>query len=460
MPRRVPDLSKADCDDRLQAQAYARRHPHPGDRLFPPEVGLYSFHARLSHVGICCFHAAGARGVCARRLGRRSVVASNGRVTIVAKDATVRQILTEWARVGKTKIVNVERIPGGPLTLELKDVPERRSARRAAPHAERLHRRAASRRSRLTRRVFDSIVVMPTIAPPPSRTAASGAPAPFAPPSAIHPDRRRSGTAQRPGQPPRGPIFSTFPQPQVGAPQQRPNLPAVRPGHSTAAAGSAPAAGAAADRAFRSRRHLTPSQQRRLARVSAPGMIAPPAQQPGQVAQPRRQNDNSCRSSTTSALPSRDAMRKQDAARLVPLRMLKAAFMNKSVEKGRDLDDAEVRQVVSSLVKQRRDSIEQFTKGGRQDLVDKETAEITVLEAYLPPAARSGGARQGRRRRDRRDRRDVREGHGPRDEGRHVEARRTDRGRQGRQRARAPQARRLTRSPRSRARPASPAPPP
>src|SRR5882762_8859473 len=82
-----------------------------------------------------------------------------------------------------------------------------------------------------------------------------------------------------------------------------------------------------------------------------------------------------------------DAMRKQDAARLGPLRMLKAAFMNKSVEKGRDLDEAEERQVVTSLVKQRRDSIEQFAKGGRQDLVDKETAEIAVFEAYLPAAA-------------------------------------------------------------------------
>src|SRR5205085_2766464 len=48
----------------------------------------------------------------------------NGRVTIVAKDASVRQILTEWARVGQTKIVNVERIPGGPMTLELRNVPE------------------------------------------------------------------------------------------------------------------------------------------------------------------------------------------------------------------------------------------------------------------------------------------------------------------------------------------------
>src|ERR1700745_3237318 len=82
-----------------------------------------------------------------------------------------------------------------------------------------------------------------------------------------------------------------------------------------------------------------------------------------------------------------DAMRKQDSARLVPLRMLKAAFMNKSIEKGHELDDTEARQVVSSLVKQRKDSIEQFTKGGRQDLADKEAAEIRVLEAYLPPAA-------------------------------------------------------------------------
>lgn len=82
-----------------------------------------------------------------------------------------------------------------------------------------------------------------------------------------------------------------------------------------------------------------------------------------------------------------DAMRKQAAARLSALRMLKAALMNREVEKGRALDEAEGRQVVTSLVKQRRDSIEQFTKGGRQDLADKETAEIAVLDAYLPAAA-------------------------------------------------------------------------
>ena len=82
-----------------------------------------------------------------------------------------------------------------------------------------------------------------------------------------------------------------------------------------------------------------------------------------------------------------EAMRQKDATRLSALRMLKAAFMNKDVEKGHGLDDAEARQVVTSLVKQRKDSIEQFTKAGRQDLVDKEAAEILILEAYLPPAA-------------------------------------------------------------------------
>ena len=81
------------------------------------------------------------------------------------------------------------------------------------------------------------------------------------------------------------------------------------------------------------------------------------------------------------------AMKAKDAPRLSALRMLKAAIMNKGVEKGHDLDDQEVLQVVSSLVKQRRDSVEQFAQAGRVDLVNKETAEIAVLEHYLPPAA-------------------------------------------------------------------------
>jgi len=82
-----------------------------------------------------------------------------------------------------------------------------------------------------------------------------------------------------------------------------------------------------------------------------------------------------------------DAMRKRDVVRLSALRMLKAAFMNREIERGHALDDGEARQVVQSLVKQRRDSIEQFTSGGRDDLARKEAAEIVFLEAYLPPAA-------------------------------------------------------------------------
>jgi hypothetical protein len=81
------------------------------------------------------------------------------------------------------------------------------------------------------------------------------------------------------------------------------------------------------------------------------------------------------------------AMKARESARLSALRMMKAAIMNKEVEKGRTLEDADVVQVVTSLVKQRRDSIEQFSRAGRTDLVDKETAEIAVLDTYLPPGA-------------------------------------------------------------------------
>ena len=82
-----------------------------------------------------------------------------------------------------------------------------------------------------------------------------------------------------------------------------------------------------------------------------------------------------------------DAMRRKDQASLAPLRMLKAALMNKEVEKSRVLDEAESLQVVNALVKQRRDSAEQFRAGNRMDLADKEQSEIAFLERYLPPAA-------------------------------------------------------------------------
>lgn len=81
------------------------------------------------------------------------------------------------------------------------------------------------------------------------------------------------------------------------------------------------------------------------------------------------------------------AMKAKDEARLSCLRMVKTALMNRKIEKMSELDDKESQQVLSTLIKQRKDSIEQFTKGGRQEMADKEAAEIKVIEGYLPKAA-------------------------------------------------------------------------
>jgi uncharacterized protein YqeY len=81
------------------------------------------------------------------------------------------------------------------------------------------------------------------------------------------------------------------------------------------------------------------------------------------------------------------SMKAQDAPRTSTLRMVKAAVMNREIEKGGQLDDEEMSKLLRSLVKQRRDSVEQYEKGGRQELADKEKTEIEVIEAYLPQAA-------------------------------------------------------------------------
>ena len=81
------------------------------------------------------------------------------------------------------------------------------------------------------------------------------------------------------------------------------------------------------------------------------------------------------------------SMKAQDASRTSTLRMVKAAMMNRQIEKGSELDDDDMQKLLRSLVKQRRDSIEQYEKAGRQELVDKEKAEIDVIETYLPQAA-------------------------------------------------------------------------
>jgi len=149
------------------------------------------------------------------------VTIQDGKVSVVAKDATLRQIMAEWARVGQTKVVNVDRIPGGPMTLELHSVPEDRaleilmrslSGYLAAPRAVQSP----------TLSKFDRIVVMPTVAAARQpAVAASAAPAPvfqqtptFQPP----PFQQEDPDDQPPGQnpaAPRGPVFTAFPQPQV-----------------------------------------------------------------------------------------------------------------------------------------------------------------------------------------------------------------------------------------------------
>jgi uncharacterized protein YqeY len=80
------------------------------------------------------------------------------------------------------------------------------------------------------------------------------------------------------------------------------------------------------------------------------------------------------------------AMKEKDELRLSVLRMMKSALKNKEVEKMRALDDLESLQVLQTLVKQRRESVEQFIKGGRRDLAEKESKEIVIIEEYLPAA--------------------------------------------------------------------------
>jgi uncharacterized protein YqeY len=82
-----------------------------------------------------------------------------------------------------------------------------------------------------------------------------------------------------------------------------------------------------------------------------------------------------------------DAMRSKDALRLAVLRMMKSGIKNKEIEKMKILDESEAFAVLNTLVKQRRDSVEQFRNGGREELAQKEEAEIKIIEEYLPASA-------------------------------------------------------------------------
>jgi len=142
----------------------------------------------------------------------------DGRVSIVAKDATIRQILAEWAKVGQTKILNGDRVPSGPLTLQLTNVPEAQaldtllrtvSGYLASPRAEFV--------SNLSK--FDRIAIVPTPAPPMSMPTASAAPPPmFQQPPVF----QRPAVDDQEGAP-NQPVFNQFPPPQVANPAQQQN---------------------------------------------------------------------------------------------------------------------------------------------------------------------------------------------------------------------------------------------
>ena len=220
----------------------------------------------------------------------------DGRVSLVARDATVRQILTEWARIGQTTIINVDRIPGGPQTIELTNVPESEaleillrsiSGYMAAPRAA-----AASVPSSVSQ--FDRIVVMPTVAapkPPPS-AAAPAQPVVFAQPQLPQPAGDEPEDGQPVGMPAgaqRGPIFNQFPAPQAANPQ--PGYQVVNP-----ATGQAMPAGV--PQPFNPAQPFQPAAPPQVQQqpssvptapfggVAVPGMVVPAPQVPGQPAAP------------------------------------------------------------------------------------------------------------------------------------------------------------------------------
>jgi len=194
----------------------------------------------------------------------------NGRVSLVAKDATVRQILAEWARVGGTRIVNMERVPGGPVTLELTNVPEAQALdivlRSLSGYITAPRPIETANLSR-----FDRIIVMPTLA---AARPVTPAPAPppvfqqgpqFPPPQPADDDGDDPRPAPNVQSPPnqRGPVFNTFPQPQVATPQTAPvQQPGAPPPSNVPTASPTPVAP--------------------YGGVSVPGMVAPPPPAPAQ----------------------------------------------------------------------------------------------------------------------------------------------------------------------------------
>jgi len=202
----------------------------------------------------------------------------NGRVSLVAKDATLRQILAEWAKVGQTKIVNGDRVPGGPMTLQFTNWPEQQALesllRTLTGYIAQPREIQVANLSR-----FDRIVVMPTIATPPVMTA-GGAPPPVFPqpgnPAFQPPVQTLDDQDDERPVPNRGPMFNTFPPPQIANPNG-----AMPPGAINPAQGPLmlPQPNAPAQPGV-GQPGTYPTG------VSVPGMIVPAPPQPGQPGQP------------------------------------------------------------------------------------------------------------------------------------------------------------------------------
>jgi hypothetical protein len=223
----------------------------------------------------------------------------DGRVSLVAKDATLRQILAEWARVGQTKIVNGERVPGGPITLQLTNVPEQQALDTILRP---LTGYVAAPRTAIAPNLsqFDRIVVVPTIAaaaapvsaaagPPPPTYPQPGMPTPFMQPGQPQPipGVPDDQDDDRPANTPRGPVFNTFPPPQVVAPQPQPyaypSTPGVAPPMQTPFVVPQPAVGGNPNMGPQAAPY--PGAPTAPPGVAQPGMVPQP-QQPGQPKRP------------------------------------------------------------------------------------------------------------------------------------------------------------------------------
>lgn len=203
----------------------------------------------------------------------------NGRVTLVATNATVRQILTEWARVGQTKVVNVERIPGGPVTLQLTNMPEQ--------EALDILLKAVTGYMAVPRPVtvanlshYDRILVLPTAAV--ARVPVAAAPTPLVqrPPAFQQlppdPDEDQPSVVQ----PPRGPLFPTVPaNPQPGGVSATPG--AFPPQPTTA-----PIGGVAVEQQGGQPIFIAPFPGATAVGTPRPGMVVQPQVQPGVIVQP------------------------------------------------------------------------------------------------------------------------------------------------------------------------------